>query len=96
MQAPMTIAQKAATAAASVGVKMPPQMPPSSTTGSVNGITARPSTRGSSDNGVALPNGRPRRLPTHATMNIRLTASSNPGTTPARNSAPTDAPLRIA
>src|SRR4051794_37797839 len=86
----------AATAAASVGVKIPENKPPNRTSGSVIGIRARPRIAGSFLNSTGNPFGNPRVRATTAIATMSDPAIKNPGTTPPRNSAPTDAPDRSA
>jgi len=80
-------------AADSVGLKTPDQMPPKSITGKVNGKAARQSTKGNWDKDIFWPKGRLRWRAIIAIHSIKLAAISNPGTTPAKNKAPSEAVL---
>ena len=61
-------------------------------TGKVNDKAARPNTAGTSRTGTISPRGRPRRRATRPMAIINAPPIRTPGTRPARNSAPIEAP----
>jgi hypothetical protein len=67
-------------------------MPPSNTTGKDNGKAPRNKMAGQSRSGILASRGMLRLAAMTCTTTIISTAISKPGTSPPRNSAPTEAP----
>ena len=89
---PKISAHSAATAADSVGENTPDQMPPSSTNGRVSEGVARNITPGNWDTGTCSDAGMLRRLAISQMAIISASPIITPGTSPAKNRAPIEAP----